>query len=162
MSQQAIVEEARKNCAKWIVVYNDHYRGNSPGYYQKLESFEKSNHFGWHSWIEDRKATAVFYTDEDVPAMVAARYEVVQQLRKAQIGADIAMRKVRERLGGAKWIDGRWSASNPKYIEAITFNKKLARAQKRAAKPYREEEEKCQSILAAETFISSGLFEIDF
>lgn len=162
LSQQAIVEEARKHGAKWVIVFHDHYRGNSPGYYQTLESFARSEHFGWHSWPDDRKATSVFYTDEDVPTMVSERSEIVSKLRQAQFDADKAVRDVCARHGGRKWIDGRWSITNPKYIEATNFNKKLARAENRAAKPFREEAERCRAILSEESFISSGLIEIDF
>lgn len=94
--------------------------------------------------------------------MVSEREDIVNKLRQAQFNANKAERDVYIRYGGRKRIDGRWSSTNPKYIEATNFNEKLARAEKRAVKPFREEEERCRAILAEESFISSRLIEIDF
>lgn len=162
MSQQAIVNEARNNGATWVVVYHDHYRGNTPGYYQSLESFESSTHFGWHVCPDDRKATLVYITDEDVPGMVDARYEMVNNLRKASFNADKAECEVLSEMGGMKNIDGRWGINNPKRIEAETFNKNLKAEMKKAAEPFVREADELREKLAVETFISGNLIEINF
>lgn len=119
LSQQAIVEEARKHGAKWVVVWTDHYRGNSKGYYQSVENFAKSNVLHWNDIPEDRGAVQVILTDEDVPAMVAQKTELGEQLRRMQLEYD----RIEREAPAKEHIDGRWGKNNPIRIAALEANR---------------------------------------
>lgn len=119
LSQQAIVEEARKHGAKWVVVWTDHYRGNSKGYYQSVENFAKSNVFHWNDIPEDRGAVQVILTDEDVPAMVEQKTELGEQLRRMQLEYD----RIEREAPAKEHIDGRWGKNNPIRIAALEANR---------------------------------------
>lgn len=118
-NQQDIANEAREKGAKWIVVYTDHYRGNGKGYYQSVENFAKSKVFRWYDAPEDRGALKVYITDDDVPALVAERTELINKYNEIQFLRypvdDISMMKV----------DHRMKLTNPIRVEAENHNAKM-------------------------------------
>jgi hypothetical protein len=125
-SKTEIVRIAREIGAKYVIEWHDHYRGNSKGYYRTIDELEKSNHFNWNEMPDDRGAINIILTDKDVPTMIEERGKIIYQLERLRWERMHEIdHKAYKRYGGKKWIDGRWSIKNPKYIEAEEHNAKI-------------------------------------
>lgn len=125
-SKTEIVKIARETGAKYVIEWHDHYRGNAKGYYRTIDELEKSNHFSWNIFPDDRGATNIILTDQDVPTMIEERGRIICQLERLRWERMHEIdHKAYKKYGSKKWIDGRWSIKNPKYIEAKKHNEKI-------------------------------------
>lgn len=70
-----------KDWVKWVVMFRDHYRGNSKGEYFAVGDYEalKEKQPFWFI-NEDRPVYEVVMTDEDVPSLVKRRGDVIRRL----------------------------------------------------------------------------------
>lgn len=112
--QQKIVEDAKKMNASWVVVWCDHCPGNSKGYFQSVANFAQTTTFRRNEAYEDRGATQVYITDEDIPELVSQRQEIANEIERQ----NFILSEMQEKQQYIA-IDGRWGKNNPKYIEAI-------------------------------------------
>lgn len=153
-NQQDIANEAREKGAKWIIVYTDHYRGNGKGYYQSVENFAKSKVFRWYDAPEDRGAIKVYITDEDVPAIIAKRTELINQYNLIQYRKypvdDISMAK----------IDHRMKSTNPIRVYAENHNTKMRSILAQRKAEWESELSSIREKLKDSKEISSTLIEI--
>lgn len=163
MSQNDIATRAKGINAKWVVIFHDHYRGNAEGYYQTVEDFENSKHFHWHECYADRGAVSVWLTDEDVPSLVAKKRELAERLRELIRDKVNAINQAWHNIGGLKRIDGRWSKTNPKRIEAMEFNEELPILRKQAERNvtaiFREKEEALRAEIDKLALVSSSMWQ---
>lgn len=152
--QQDIVNEARQASAKWIVIFHDHYRGNGKGYYQTVDNFEKSRVFRWIEAPDDRGATNVYITDEDVPAMVDEREKLVNKYHKVLFERyktdDIMMLK----------IDHRMKMTNPIRVEAESHNQHMRYILSQREKRWLKKLANIREQLKSTERISSTMIEI--
>jgi hypothetical protein len=80
---QQIMNEAKNY--KYVVMYRDHYRGNGKGEWFKADEFAaifKQQDF-WFYNIE-RPVFQVILTDDDVPAIIMQRSEIIRELQKVE------------------------------------------------------------------------------
>lgn len=154
--QQDIASEAKKIHAFWVVIWSDHYAGNSKGYFQSVDNFAKSKVFAWHENIDDRGATQVYITDEDIPSIVERRKKLILEIERQNFFLS-TIQKRQQYIA----IDGRWGKNNPKYIEAIAKRE----AQKQELADAQNKYDAIVDILKEElkqiNFVSSTFCEIE-
>lgn len=155
--QSEIAQQAVELHAKWVVVWQEHYRGNCKGYYQSVEVFLSSNIFHWNNSMDDRGAVMVLLTDEDVPAMIEEKKEMVRQLNML----DVELSRERARQLYIP-IDGRWSKSNPKYIDAMKQRAEQMERVGIAEKKYNEGKRRIEQQLKHLNTVSSTMLEVRF
>ena len=156
--QQEIVETAKAQGAKYIVIWTDHYPGNGKGYYQTVGKFAESR-FGWNWRMDDRGATSVWLTDEDVPAMVKAREGLCKRIMNATRDKFGSIQAISEAMGGMWKIDGRWGENNPKRVKAVAHNDKLRERIRKEHDFFNSVIDGLQRELEAYNFVSSTFIE---
>lgn len=160
LSHDDIFKEMKKYNACYIVVWCDHFAGNNKGYFQTIEKFEKTSVFKWNEVENDRGATSVWITDEDVPAMINERNSILELLRKLDISRIQVDKKVLEEYGCRMNIDGRWSEKNPKYIDAKKHNDFLYLTIKERVAKIDSQIDDFRKKLKETDFVSSSFIEI--
>ncbi len=81
-SQSEIYQLAKKQGAKWVIVLYDHYHGNSKGCYYSVEDFQSAKSFNWD--CSEHPITSVILTDDDVPALIKQRAELIREFYSVQ------------------------------------------------------------------------------
>ena len=80
---QEILNESKS--FKYVVMYRDHYRGNGKGEWFKAEEFaalfEKQ---GFWFYGCERPVYEVILTDDDVPAIIEQRKQIISELQKVE------------------------------------------------------------------------------
>lgn len=105
-SQSEIYQLAKEKGAKWVVILNDHYHGNSKGCYYSVEDFHSAK-INWMA--EERPITSVMLTDDDVPALVKKRALLIQEfynIQKSGLPADYVnnrLNEIRNQLSGLRY-----------------------------------------------------------
>ena len=157
-----IVELAKKNNAKYVVIWNDHYRGNSKGFYKNIDSLEKTG-MRWNVMPDDRGAIKVFITDENVPELIEQRRIITHELERLRFEKSQNDRKAAETLGYPDtWIDGRWSEKNPKYIQVMENKKRISELVKKWTKKQDKKMQELQNELNktnTDGFVSRSMWE---
>lgn len=155
-SQSDIYAEAKKCGAKWVVVYCDHYRGNSKGYFQSVEEFGASESFYWSAKPYDRGAMSVIITDEDVPGIVEKRKALISQIYRIDFNKTEALRKIPQPVR----IDGRLGKSNPKRIESEKRNGELCAIREEVCRASDAQKKAVLSELESMEYYSSKLWRM--
>lgn len=154
--QQDIASEAKITHASWVVIWSDHYAGNSKGYFQSVDNFAKSKVFAWHENIDDRGATQVYITDEDIPSIVERRKKLILEIERQNFFLSTIQNRQQYIA-----IDGRWSKNNPKYIEAIAKREAQKKEIADAQNNYDALVDKLKEDLRQINFVSSTFCEIE-
>lgn len=78
-----VMNEARNY--QYVVMYNDYYRGNGDGEFFRADNFAalRSEQPYWFSQ-EERPVYAVILTNDDVPAIIADRQRVIEQINNVE------------------------------------------------------------------------------
>lgn len=92
-----------KDWVKWVVMFRDHYQGNSKGEYFAVSDYEalkKKQPFWFTS--EDRPVYEVVMTDEDVPSLVNRRRDVIKLLDSLKYDYDHVYDPMKPKCDGRK------------------------------------------------------------
>lgn len=156
--KQDIIALAKEIKATFVVVWKDHYVGNTKGYYQNIQQFIKSKVFSWNYISDGRGAIRVWLTDEDVPKLITEREKIIGNIQWLEREERIAHQKINNLFPLHYEIDGRWSVNNPKRIEAEKYNAKKNKALKKMITPLRDKIAKLKEILQADNLVSATMW----
>lgn len=142
-----------KTNAKYLVCYQDSYKGNSKGFFVEIKKIKKCPEFWfrWNSGLEDRGIVEAYTTNDDVKSIVEKRRKLIQEINYL---------KFTTKTNPIPYIDGRFNKKTKP--ELFAKRDKVIEENKKILAKLKENVEQKEKELKSLPYYSSTLYYLQY